>query len=208
MTDEHVECSFAPTHHFIEKVSRAAPQGLSNRGQIVATHDLSLFVCWTSETSALMADIFLSYSREDEARIRGLVSQIEAQGWSVFWDQRIPAGETWRSHIGSALQDSRCIVVAWSKHSIDSQWVAEEADEGKTRRVLIPLLLDHVQPPRGFREIQAADISDWHAGQTSERFNELIEDIRDSSESSPRKAERRHILRSPSLLSAPVKKQL
>lgn len=125
-----------------------------------------------------MADIFLSYSREDEARIRGLVSQIEAQGWSVFWDRRIPAGETWRSHIGSALQDSRCIVVAWSKHSIESQWVAEEADEGKTRRVLIPLLLDHVQPPRGFREIQAADISDWHAGQTSERLNELIEDIR------------------------------
>lgn len=125
-----------------------------------------------------MADIFLSYSREDEARIRGLVSQIEAQGWSVFWDRRIPAGETWRSHIGSALQDARCIVVAWSKHSIESQWVAEEADEGKTRKVLIPVLLDRVQPPRGFREIQAADISDWHAGQTSERFNELIEDLR------------------------------
>jgi cell division protein FtsN len=125
-----------------------------------------------------MADIFLSYSREDEARIKSLVSRFEAQVWSVFWDRRIPAGETWRSHIGAALQDARCIVVAWSKHSIESQWVAEEADEGKARKALVPVLLDQVQPPRGFREIQAADISDWQPGRSSERLDQLIGDIR------------------------------
>ena len=64
-----------------------------------------------------MADIFLSYSREDEARIKSLVTEFEAQGWTVFWDRRIPAGETWRSYIGTALQDARCIVVAWSQSS-------------------------------------------------------------------------------------------
>ena len=125
-----------------------------------------------------MADIFLSYSREDEARIKPLVSEFEAQGWSVFWDRRIPAGETWRSYIGSALKDAHCIVVAWSKYSIESQWVIEEADEGRERKVLVPLLLDKVQPPHGFRGIQAADISDWHAGESSERFDELVGDLK------------------------------
>lgn len=125
-----------------------------------------------------MADIFLSYSREDEARIKGLVSEFEAQGWTVFWDRRIPAGETWRTYIGAALQDARCIVVAWSKSSVESQWVTEEADEGKARKVLVPVLLDQVPAPRGFREIQAADISGWQPGQPSERFTELIGDLR------------------------------
>lgn len=132
-----------------------------------------------------MADIFLSYSREDEARIKGLVTEFEAQGWTVFWDRRIPAGETWRSYIGAALRDARCIVVAWSASSIESQWVAEEADEGKARKVLVPVLLDQVQAPRGFREIQAADISEWQPGQPSERFTELIGDLRRLLEGSP-----------------------
>src|SRR5215813_13416412 len=124
-----------------------------------------------------MADIFISYSREDETRIRNLVAALEGHGWSVFWDRRIPAGETWRSYIGSALQNARCIIVAWSEHSIESPWVAEEADEGKTRGVLVPVLLDRVQPPRGFREIQAADIADWQTGHPAQRLNELITDL-------------------------------
>jgi len=121
-----------------------------------------------------MPDIFFSYSREDESRIRNLVSVLETHGWSVFWDRRIPAGETWRSYIGSALENARCVVVGWSKHSVDSQWVAEEADEGKSRGVLIPILLDPVKPPPGFREIQAADISAWQPGQSSEGLDGLI----------------------------------
>jgi cell division septation protein DedD len=121
-----------------------------------------------------MADIFLSYAREDESRITNLVSALEAHGWSVFWDRRIPPGETWRSYIGSALQNARCVIVAWSKHSVESQWVAEEADDAKSRGILIPTLLDRVQPPHGFREIQAADISDWRPGQPSQGFDGLI----------------------------------
>lgn len=125
-----------------------------------------------------MADIFISYAREDESRIQPLVAAFEAQGWSVFWDRRIPAGQTWRDYIGSALQQARCIVVAWSEPSVASQWVAEEADEGRARKVLVPVLLDAVQAPRGFREIQAADLSAWRPGEPSVRFDELLADLR------------------------------
>lgn len=70
------------------------------------------------------------------------------------------------------------MVVAWSQHSVNSTWVTEEADDGKRRGVLIPVLLDPIEQPRGFREIQAADFTDWRPGRPSLRFDELVKDIR------------------------------
>jgi len=66
-----------------------------------------------------MTDVFISYAREDGGRVTELVSALERQGWSVFWDRRIPSGETWRSYIGKALDDARCVIVAWSPHSVN-----------------------------------------------------------------------------------------
>lgn len=117
-----------------------------------------------------MADLFISYAHEDEARIRLLSETLAQQGWSVFWDRRIPAGKTWRSSIGQALIDARCVIVAWSRHSIDSRWVIEEADEAQKRGILVPVLLDSVEPPIGFRSIQAADLTTWRPELPSPRF--------------------------------------
>src|SRR3954449_11186901 len=103
--------------------------------------------------------IFFSYAREDQARVTPLVAVLGARGWSVFWDRRIPAGKTWRDHIGRALDEARCVVVAWSEASIRSEGVIEEADDGRERGILVPAFLDPVRPPRGFRGIQAADLS-------------------------------------------------
>jgi hypothetical protein len=107
-----------------------------------------------------MADIFMSYAREDEVRIRQLTHVLEELGWTVFWDRRIPAGQTWRSHLGQELSHAGCVIVAWSRYSIASQWVIEEADEGRQRGVLVPVLLEAVEPPIGFRGIQAGDLTD------------------------------------------------
>lgn len=125
-----------------------------------------------------MADIFISYAREDEARAKEVASLLEAEGWSVFWDRRIPAGATWRQHIGNALDGARCIVVIWSKFSVESSWVLEEADEGRHRGVLVPVLMDAVDQPRGFREIQAADLSSWQPGKSHAAIKVLLADIR------------------------------
>ena len=124
-----------------------------------------------------MTDIFLSYAHEDEARIKGIVAALEEQGWSVFWDRRIPAGETWRSYIGKALDEARCVIVAWSQYSVNSNWVTEEADDGKRRGVLVPVLLDPVEQPRGFREVQAADLTNWQPNKLSPQFDLLIKDL-------------------------------
>lgn len=125
-----------------------------------------------------MADIFVSYSHEDEVRMKHLVDTLEKQGWSVFWDRRIPTGTTWREHIGRALSEAKCVIVGWSVHSIKSKWVTEEADDALHRGVLIPILLDEILPPIGFRSIQAADLVEWQPDVASQDFDRLIVDIR------------------------------
>lgn len=124
-----------------------------------------------------MADIFISYAREDRSRIEPLARSLEGLGWSVFWDRTIPAGKTWRQVIGEALKTTRSIIVAWSEISVESEWVHEEADRGRKRNILIPVLLDNVDPPLGFGAIQAADLVNWDPAQSSPEFEKLIADI-------------------------------
>ena len=108
-----------------------------------------------------MADIFLSYANEDREVARAVAGLLESAGCTVWWDRRIPAGRTWRSMIEEALRDMRCMVVLWSSHSVDSDWVKEEAEEARALGRLVPVLIEPVKPPVGFRSIQAADLTDW-----------------------------------------------
>ena len=61
-----------------------------------------------------MADIFLSYAREDEERARVVAAGLESRGWSVFWDRRIPTGHDFGEVHPAANQHRalhRCAVV-------------------------------------------------------------------------------------------------
>ena len=107
-----------------------------------------------------MADIFISYSRTDAARVERLVRLLETR-WSVFWDRTIPPGQTWDNYIGKQLEDSRCVLVVWSAKAVASEWVREEAHHGRDRGALVPVLFDKVSPPFGFRQVQAADLTTW-----------------------------------------------
>jgi hypothetical protein len=124
-----------------------------------------------------LASIFLSYAHEDKARAERLARALEAEGWSVFWDRTIPSGRTWRDYIGNALHEANCIVVAWSRASIASDWVHEEADEGRDRKILVPVLLDNVKPPLGFRSIQAEALINWDGSPAAGEFRKLVGDI-------------------------------
>ena len=124
-----------------------------------------------------MSDIFISYASEDRPRAQMLAEGLERYGWSTFWDRTIPIGKTWRETIGKELNDARCVIVLWSKTSIQSGWVQEEADDAKRRGVLVPILIENVQPPIGFRSIQAAHLENWDGTEPPQGFRRLIADI-------------------------------
>ena len=101
-----------------------------------------------------------------------------AGNWSVFWDRTIPAGLTWYDFIGKALDEAPCIIVMWSTASVSSDWVREEADEGKKRRVLLPVFIEAVTPPVGFRAIQGIDLSNWDGTADGPEFELLVDAVK------------------------------
>jgi len=124
-----------------------------------------------------MADIFMSYTEKDRDAVSRLADMLKSVGWSVWWDRRIPAGQTWRSVLDKELQGMRCMVVLWSTHSVESEWVSEEAAEGRNLGRLVPVSIERVRPPAGFREIQAADLVDWDGSRDFIGLQRLIEDL-------------------------------
>ena len=124
-----------------------------------------------------MADIFLSYTEKDREQARRVAAMLETVGWSVWRDRRIPAGDTWRNVLEKALASMRCMIVLWSSRSIASEWVYEEATEGRRQGKLVPVLIEAVRPPAGFREIQAADLTGWDGSREFDGMRMLVADL-------------------------------
>ena len=124
-----------------------------------------------------MSDIFISYAREDLDRARRLASALESRGWSVWWDRRIVAGQTFDQTIERELESARSVVVLWSKDSIESEWTKNEATVAAERNVLVPALLDDVRIPLEFRRKQTANLIDWDGDASHEGFQALCEGI-------------------------------
>lgn len=124
-----------------------------------------------------MSDIFLSYARDDKPRALAIAAILEKQGWSVWWDPKIPAGKTFAEVIDGALAEARAVVVLWSKVSVKKNWVIEEAQDGLNRDILVPVLIEDVSPPRGFKMIQAAVLWNWDGTEQFPAMQNLLSDI-------------------------------
>ncbi len=124
-----------------------------------------------------MADVFMSYSREDRARAEQLANAMAAQGWSVWWDRKIAAGTSFDKIIEQELDSARCALVLWSNTSINSEWVKNEAAAALEREALIPVRIDDVRQPIEFRRRQAIDLIGWNGDAASPALLPLLEGI-------------------------------
>ena len=120
-----------------------------------------------------MSEIFISYAHEDKATAQRIAKSLEAKGWSVWWDRKISPGKIFDMTISNALKDAKCVVVLWSKFSVESDWVKEEAEEGNRRKILIPVMIDNASIPLGFRRVQAANLTTWNGSFDAPEFQEF-----------------------------------
>jgi hypothetical protein len=98
-------------------------------------------------------DLFLSYSRRDEARVLPLVEKLRASGLAVWMDQSGIDGATlWAQEITDAIRRAKICLLFASAASFGSKHVARElslaVEEGKP---ILPLHLEPVETPSTLR---------------------------------------------------------
>ncbi len=127
-----------------------------------------------------MSDVFVSYKAEDRKRVETLVSALEANGFSVWWDPHISGGEGWRDAIQNQLEHAKCVIVVWSKRSVGphGNFVRDEASRAQRRHIYLPVRIDEVEPPLGFGEIQTIPLTGWTGDQSDPRLQHLLNAVR------------------------------
>jgi len=121
-----------------------------------------------------MADVFVSYARSDKARVAPLVVALEAQGWSVWWDPEIEAGQQFDDQIEAELDAAKAVLVVWTPTSVASRWVRGEAREAADRGVLVPARFDVARLPMDVRAIHTTDLDGWGEDPASAPFQALL----------------------------------
>ena len=124
-----------------------------------------------------MADVFISYSHEDVDFVRRMVPQLEAEGLTVWWDHTIPPGQSWDTFIAKGIREAKAAVVVWSKTSVESDWVKEEATVARGGGKYMPIQIDGSTPPMGFSRVQAANLMNWNGDKNDPQWRLLSTEI-------------------------------
>jgi TolB-like protein/tetratricopeptide (TPR) repeat protein len=121
-----------------------------------------------------MADVFVSYSRCDRARVAPLVSAIQAQGWDVWWDPAILPGQEFDRQIDAELKSAAAVLVVWTPNSVDSRWVRGEARDAADRGILVPVRFEGATLPIDVRAFHTIDLDEASATVGSPQVDEML----------------------------------
>jgi hypothetical protein len=125
-----------------------------------------------------VADIFISYAREDAVRAHQLAEALAELGWSVWWDDSIRAGAPFDQVIDQQLDMASCVVVIWSTASVASNWVRAEASTADEQGKLVPVSFEpDLRLPVRFRQLKAAHLTSTDLREPSHEPLQLLADI-------------------------------
>ncbi len=125
-----------------------------------------------------MPDIFLSYSREDQATARRYAEAFEGAGFSVWWDVTLRSGEAYDKVTEKALKEARAVVVLWSPRSAESHWVRSEATLAHRRGTLVPVTIEACERPIMFELTQTAELAHWKGEAKDKAWLAFLADVR------------------------------
>lgn len=128
----------------------------------------------SSDEQAHRNQVFVSYAREDIELARRLVRALERNGYKVWWDQTLKGGEAYAREIRDAIQRSQHTIVLWSKSSIQSDWVLDEAGLARDLGKLLPVRIDNSAAPLGFGQYHVVDLSGWDGKPETLIFDEIL----------------------------------
>jgi len=126
-----------------------------------------------------VTQIFLSYSHQNRSRVAQIAQGLEAEGFSLWWDHSLRAGDDFASDIEAQLEDAKCVVVVWSTAARNSLWVRAEANAALEQDKLVQVAAEHVRPPLPFTMLHLLDLSDWSGERGHAAWRDLGNSIGD-----------------------------
>ena len=121
-----------------------------------------------------MADIFLSYKKEDRAVAERLVAALKSTGRSVWWDDALNPAQAWDAMIEREIAAAKVVIVLWTTKSVQSDWVRSEAHYAQDHHKLIPVMLERCSIPIAFMLRQAVDLSSGEFADGNPQWGKLL----------------------------------
>jgi hypothetical protein len=109
-----------------------------------------------------MSNVFISYARQDRSLAEGLARDLEGRGYRVWWDAELVGSDDFQDVILVALTKARAAVVIWSKASVKSHFVRDEARYALHYKKLVAVKepgLEVLDIPFGFQGQHTDDVS-------------------------------------------------
>ena len=125
-----------------------------------------------------MTDIFISYSHRDHAFVDQLETALGDAGFSVFRDTMLHLGPQWDREIEEALDRAKCVLVVWSKNSVTSDEVLNEAFHAQKAGKLIPVKVDDTKLPYQYARSNYLELNAKGSGMDETAFARLQDEVR------------------------------
>lgn len=132
-----------------------------------------------------MADVFLSYKKENRARAEQIATALRSEGFSVWWDDSLTPKASWDSEIEHELSEASAAVVLWTPLSVASDWVRTEAHFAQDRGKLIPVMLESCKVPIAFMLKQTIDLTKWNGARDDRHWRKFLTWIADLAATKP-----------------------
>ena len=125
-----------------------------------------------------MAQVFISYKREDVDFAENVGNRLEREGFAVWADSKIAAGEEWRNAIDVAIGNSVALIVIMTPEAKTSEYVTYEwAFAWGIGIKVIPVMLRSTTLHPRLEALQYLDFTNMK----SRPWDKLIEEVRAAS---------------------------
>lgn len=121
-----------------------------------------------------MTDVFIVYTHEDRTYAHIVARALEAEGFTVRWDEPAAPGTHWHDTIAAA----RNCVVIWSQHALASVSIRDAANVAKIQRKLIPIQVDGTDLSLEIQNVQSVRLQNWNGDTSDLHWQILVREIR------------------------------
>ncbi len=132
-----------------------------------------------------MADIFISYKKEDFELAGRVVAALKLEGFEVWWDDGLTPKAAWDAALEREIAAAAAVVVLWTPRSVNSDWVRTEAHYALDRGKLVPAMMETCSIPLAFMLRQTVGLTQWRGDREDREWRKLLTWIADLASTKP-----------------------